>query len=65
MSILVGGRARTRTHYELPLLNIGNLRIIDLFVWWEKWVVEKPVNPSCMDGGLRVECGACGKYCSS
>ena len=31
---------------------IGNLRI-DLFVWWEKWVVEKPVNP--MDG-LRVEC---------
>jgi len=22
-------------------------------VWWEKWVVEKPVNP--MDG-LRVEC---------
>ena len=32
---------------------IGNLRI-DLFVWWEKWVVEKePVSP--MDG-LRVEC---------
>ena len=31
---------------------IGNLRI-DLFVWWEKWVAEKPVNP--MDG-LRVEC---------
>ena len=32
---------------------ISNLRI-DLFVvWWEKWVVEKPVNP--MDG-LRVEC---------
>ena len=32
---------------------IGNLRI-DLFVWcWEKWVVEKPLNP--MDG-LRVEC---------
>ena len=33
---------------------IGNLRILDLFVWWEKWVaVEKPVNP--LDG-LRVEC---------
>ena len=32
---------------------IGNLRIDLFFVWWEKWVVEKPVNP--MDG-LRVEC---------
>ena len=29
---------------------IDNLRI-HLFVWWRKWVVEKPVNP--MDG-LRV-----------
>ena len=36
---------------------IDNLRI-GLFVWgWEKWVVEKPVNP--MDG-LRVECGKIG-----
>ena len=32
---------------------IGNLRIDLFFVWWEKWVVEKPVNP--MDG-LGVEC---------
>ena len=23
---------------------IANLQI-DLFVWWEKWVVEKPVSP--------------------
>ena len=32
---------------------IDNLRIDDLFVCWQKCVVEKPVNP--MDG-LRVEC---------
>ena len=32
---------------------IDNLRI-DLFVWWEKWVVEQPVNP--MDGLRVVEC---------
>ena len=34
---------------------LGNLRI-DLFVCCQKWVVEKPVNPS-MDE-LRVECVA-------
>ena len=31
---------------------IGNLRI-DLFVWWQKCVAGKSVNPKC---GLRVEC---------
>ena len=29
------------------IMILGNLRI-DLFVWWwEKCVVEKPVNPKC------------------
>ena len=33
---------------------IGGNQRIDLFVWWQKWVVEKPaVNPP---DGLRVEC---------
>ena len=41
---------RKQINYSL----IGNLRIDHLFVWWEKWVVEKPVNP--MDGLRAVEC---------